>query len=138
MFIQVTLLMSECLLCEFIQYRKYKIITENRGFCSFYDENPVSQGHAMVVPKRHFASPQDLTNEELLDMHLCIGDTRAAIEKRYKPDGYNIGINDGGAAGQTIFHMHVHVIPRYTGDVENPIGGIRNIFPGKGDYTKLK
>ncbi len=126
----------ECLFCEIIKGRKKQIISENSGFYSIYDENPVSEGHAIVMPKRHFASVLEITNEELIDMHQCIKETIAIIQKRYNPDGYNIGINDGESAGQTIFHLHVHVMPRRTGDVENPVGGVRNIFPGKGDYTK--
>lgn len=99
-----------------------------------WDAFPVSPGHALLVPKRHVAGWFDATPEEQAELLSAIRVARAAIETRHRPDGYNIGINVGAAAGQTVFHLHVHVIPRYTGDVTDPRGGVRHVIPAKGNY----
>ena len=98
------------------------------------DNYAVSSGHAEVVPKRHVESYFDLTDEELLAIYDLSKQVKDIIDSRFHPDGYNIGVNDGEAAGRTIHHCHVHLIPRYIGDVENPRGGVRHIIPGKGNY----
>ena len=100
------------------------------------DSYAVSPGHTLVIPKRHVASFFDLTPEEI---HACmdlITEERTRLDEEFKPDGYNIGVNVGPAAGQSIFHVHIHVIPRYKGDVENPQGGVRHVIPKKGHYTR--
>jgi len=100
------------------------------------DTYAVSQGHTLVIPRRHVASFFDLTHEEI---NACIGlitEERKRLDEEFKPDGYNIGVNVGPAAGQSIFHVHIHVIPRYKGDVENPQGGVRHVIPKKGHYTR--
>ena len=99
-----------------------------------WDNYPVSKGHAEVVPKRHVESFFDVEESELIAMHGLAIITRDIIGATHKPDAFTIGVNDGEAAGRTIHHLHLHVIPRYIGDVENPRGGIRHIIPGKGDY----
>jgi diadenosine tetraphosphate (Ap4A) HIT family hydrolase len=99
-----------------------------------WDGYPVSDGHALLVPKRHVATWFDATLEEQAELNAAISIARAIILEKYRPDGLNIGINVGEAAGQTIFHLHVHVIPRYHGDVPNPRGGVRHVIPHKGDY----
>ena len=127
--------MADCKLCK-LQNGEQRILSQNKNFYSLYDTNPATKGHAIIISKRHVASAFELADEEVLDMHKCLKETERVIKKEFKPDGYNIGINDGEVAGQTIFHLHVHLFPRYKGDSKNPAGGVRNMFPGKGDYLK--
>lgn len=100
------------------------------------DSYPVSPGHTVVIPRRHVASFFDLTPEEIAACMGLITEERRLLDVEFKPDGYNIGVNIGPAAGQSIFHVHIHIIPRYKGDVENPQGGVRHVIPGKGHYTR--
>lgn len=99
-----------------------------------YDANPVSPGHALVIARRHVASFLDLTPGEYQDMWAGLVVVTRVIRERFSPDGFNYGINDGQAAGQTIYHVHLHVIPRYRGDMGDPRGGVRHIIPGRGCY----
>jgi diadenosine tetraphosphate (Ap4A) HIT family hydrolase len=101
---------------------------------ALWDGFPVSPGHALVVPRRHVAGWFDATPEERAALVYGLDLARAAILERYAPDGFNIGINVGEAAGQTVFHLHVHLIPRYKGDVEDPRGGVRHVVPSKARY----
>jgi diadenosine tetraphosphate (Ap4A) HIT family hydrolase len=100
------------------------------------DSYPASQGHTVVIPRRHVASFFDLTPEEVAGCMDLIKEEKKLIDEEFKPDGYNIGVNVGPAAGQSIFHVHIHIIPRYKGDVENPQGGVRHVIPKKGHYTR--
>ena len=100
------------------------------------DTYPASPGHTLVIPRRHVASFFDLTAEEASACLALITEERMLLDKEFKPDGYNIGVNVGQAAGQSIFHVHIHLIPRYKGDVENPQGGVRHVIPKKGHYTR--
>ena len=111
-----------------------KKIIENENAFAIYDGFPVSKGHVLVIPKRVVAEIFDLNDEEYSSCFNLVKDVKKILEEEFKPDGFNIGINNGEKAGQTIFHAHIHVIPRYNGDVENPRGGIRHVIPGKGDY----
>jgi diadenosine tetraphosphate (Ap4A) HIT family hydrolase len=111
-----------------------KIITQNRLAFASFDVYPVSQGHCLVITKRHIESFFEATQEEIQALFSLVNEVKGKLDQLFKPDGYNIGINVFDAAGQTIPHVHVHLIPRYKGDVENPRGGIRNVIPGKGDY----
>ena len=99
-----------------------------------WDAFPVSPGHALLVPRRVVATWFDASPEEQQALTEAITTTKEIIEKSHAPDGYNIGINAGAAAGQTVFHLHVHVIPRYRGDVEDPRGGVRHVIPSKANY----
>jgi len=101
---------------------------------SIYDKYPVSKGHALVIPKRKTANYFEMSKKEKTACWLMAERVKYILMKRYNPDGFNIGFNMNEAAGQTIFHTHIHVIPRYKGDVDNPRGGIRNVIPGMGDY----
>ena len=111
-----------------------KKIIENENAFAIYDGFPVSKGHVLVIPKRVVAEIFDLNEEEYSSCFNLVKDVKKILEEEFKPDGFNIGINNGEKAGQTIFHAHIHVIPRYSGDVDNPRGGIRHVIPGKGDY----
>ena len=100
------------------------------------DSYAASPGHTLVIPRRHVASFFDLTPEEINACMELITEERKQLDEEFKPDGYNIGVNVGQAAGQSILHVHIHLIPRYKGDVENPQGGVRHVIPKKGHYTR--
>jgi len=125
---------EHCLFCDRNNTERHKIIVENELFYAREDNFAVSKGHTEVVPKKHVESFFDFTDEEAVQLFDLIKKTKNIISKKYKPDGFNIGINEGEAAGRSIHHLHVHIIPRYIGDIENPRGGIRHIIPGKGNY----
>jgi diadenosine tetraphosphate (Ap4A) HIT family hydrolase len=112
-----------------------EILAENEQCYAIYDKYPVSGGHTLVITRRHVAGYFDLHDEEKSACWELVDQVKQLLEtKKYNPDGFNIGFNMNEAAGQTVFHTHIHVIPRYKGDVENPRGGIRNVIPGMGDY----
>lgn len=111
-----------------------EIICESDICIAFFDGYPVSPGHALIIPKRHIASYFDLTDDERAAMTQMMLDVKQKLEERFHPDGYNIGVNVGEHAGQSIFHCHMHLIPRYKGDVENPKGGVRGVIPSKQNY----
>ena len=98
------------------------------------DKFPVSPGHTLVIPKRHAETWFDMTEEEQHDALRLIDQVKQHLDKEYAPDGYNIGMNCGEAAGQSVPHAHIHVIPRYQGDMENPRGGVRGVIPDKQTY----
>ena len=100
------------------------------------DSYPASPGHTLVIPRRHVASFFELTPEEVAACMGLVKEEKIRIDDEFNPDGYNIGVNVGPAAGQSIFHVHIHIIPRYKGDVENPQGGVRHVIPKKGHYTR--
>ena len=111
-----------------------RILYKNDHFFIVEDAFPVSPGHMLVIsnePRKDFF---DLTQEEKKALSDTIEIARQMIEKKHQPDGYNIGMNCGEAAGQTVMHFHCHVIPRFTGDMKNPRGGIRHCVEGKGYY----
>ena len=111
-----------------------EIIASSALSLAFFDGFPVSPGHALIIPRRHVASFFDLTKEEQQDMLNLADEVKRIVDDRFHPDGYNIGINVGDAAGQSIFHVHLHLIPRYAGDVPNPRGGVRGVIPAKQNY----
>ena len=111
-----------------------ELISELATVYSIYDKYPVSKGHALVIPKRKSANYFDMTDKEKTASQIMVERVKTILEKKYQPDGFNIGFKMNEAAGQTVFHTHIHIIPRYKGDVENPRGGIRNVIPGMGDY----
>ncbi len=100
------------------------------------DSYAVNPGHTVVIPRRHVASFFELTPEEINACMALINEERKLLDEEFKPDGYNIGVNIGPAAGQSIFHVHIHIIPRYKGDVENPQGGVRHVIPRNGHYKR--
>ena len=100
------------------------------------DTYAVSPGHSVVIPNRHVASFFELTPEEVTACMDLIREEKKLIDEEFKPDGYNIGVNVGPAAGQSIHHVHIHIIPRYEGDVENPQGGVRHVIPKNAHYTR--
>ena len=123
--------MNECIFC---QVPKDEIVAESDLCLAFYDRYPVSPGHMLIIPKRHVASYFELTEDEVNAMQTMLLEMKDVVQALYKPDGFNIGVNVGEAAGQSIFHVHMHLIPRYTGDVEYPRGGVRGVIPEKQNY----
>ena len=123
---------NNCPFCKFESERE--IIASSPLSVAFFDGFPVSPGHALIIPQRHVSSFFDLSQEERQDLLNLADKVKRIVEERYHPDGYNIGINVGEAAGQSIFHVHMHLIPRYQGDVPNPRGGVRGVIPAKQNY----
>ena len=101
---------------------------------ALHDGFPVSPGHTLVVPRRHVGSLFDLAPEEQQDIWALVARVRERLNADHQVDGFNVGLNDGPAAGQTVLHAHVHVIPRYEGDLPDPRGGVRWVIPAKADY----
>lgn len=99
-----------------------------------YDLYPVSNGHLLVIPKRHFADYFECNAEEQNSLWGLVRECKTYLDKKYSPDGFNIGINVGPVAGQTVPHLHIHVIPRYAGDMPDPRGGVRGVIPEKQRY----
>ena len=120
--------------CPFCNLPQEKIIAENEYCKAFYDSYPVSKGHTLIIPKRHVANYFDLNRQEKESIDDLLTKMKATLDAQYHPDGYNIGVNVNKPAGQSVFHVHVHLIPRYIGDVEEPKGGVRGVIPGKQRY----
>lgn len=120
--------------CPFCNLDSNRILTETEHTQTFRDGFPISPGHTLVIPKRHIASFFDVTPEERNQLLDAIDHAKQVLDKEIRPDGYNIGINSGEAAGQTVMHLHIHLIPRFKGDCTDPKGGIRWIFPDKAKY----
>lgn len=120
-----------CIFCEMDSNRK---IYENSYVFVILDGYPVSQGHSLIITKRHVSNYFDLTLDEKQAIDQALIHMKKQLDELYHPDGYNIGINNGEAAGQTVMHLHVHLIPRYVGDMPNPRGGVRGVIPGKQKY----
>lgn len=116
---------SNCLFCDSEQMMP-RTVLDGRFWFVIMDNFPVNKGHAMIVLKRHHAEMFDLSWPEWKDLQDILEHAKRYLDEQFDPDGYNIGVNCGQAAGQTVFHLHIHLIPRYKGDVENPRGGIRN------------
>ena len=122
------------LACPFCALPRERILLTSAHGIVIRDGYPISPGHTLVIPRSHVDSFFNLTTEERVDLLGLLDQAKAGIEKEFKPDTYNIGINDGTAAGQTVPHLHIHLIPRYTGDIPDPRGGVRWIIPEKADY----
>src|SRR5687767_8484841 len=120
--------------CPFCPPKDHEVIETHELAVAIKDSFPLTRGHSLVVPRRHVASFFELTVQERQAIVDILDRAKAALDKEYAPDGYNIGINDGAAAGQTVMHLHVHLIPRYKGDADDPRGGVRWIFPRNADY----
>lgn len=128
------LMRKNCVFCK-IQKKKLSIINESKFFFVIRDNYPVTKFHTLFISKRHITSFFLLTKDEVLNLFNLLNDQKdKLIKKDRKIKGFNIGINDGKCAGQTIFHLHVHLIPRRKMDVKNPKGGVRGIIPNKQNY----
>jgi diadenosine tetraphosphate (Ap4A) HIT family hydrolase len=120
--------------CAFCTVRASRIILANDLAVAFRDGFPVSPGHTLVIPRRHIASFFDSTAEERTALLALLDAAKEGLDRELRPDGYNVGINDGPAAGQTVPHLHLHLIPRFAGDKTEPRGGVRWVIPEKADY----
>jgi len=118
--------------CPFCQIQH--IILRNSLAVAVYDKYPVSPGHLLIIPMRHIADYFDATKDELQAMCDLIKQGKVLLDRERQPDGYNIGVNCGEAAGQTVMHLHIHLIPRYLGDLANPRGGVRGVIPDRRIY----
>jgi diadenosine tetraphosphate (Ap4A) HIT family hydrolase len=120
--------------CIFCTLSAERIVLANELAVVIRDSFPVSPGHTLIIPKRHVVSFFDVTGDERKAMLALLDSAKLGLDAAFHPDGYNVGINDGEAAGQTVPHLHLHLIPRYAGDREDPRGGVRWIFPEKAKY----
>ncbi len=120
--------------CPFCNIPEKNILFKNDLAFAIFDKYPVSKGHILIIPFRHVETFFETSKEEKIAILDLIDKAKEYLDKKFSPDGYNIGVNVGKAAGQTVFHLHVHVIPRYKGDVEDPTGGVRGVIPEKRIY----
>ena len=122
--------MSDCLFCN----NDFDYIYEDDLVFAMFDKYPVSKGHILIIPKEHVKTYFDASIEIKKAIDKALLYLKELLDETHSPDGYNIGINNGKASGQTIFHLHVHLIPRYLGDVSDPTGGVRGVIPSKQKY----
>lgn len=122
---------SDCVFCE-MPTSAY--VVENEYFFGLFDKYPVTEGHMLIIPKRHAETLFELTSDERKFLFELIEDGKALLEKKFNPAGFNFGVNQGLTAGQTIPHLHLHIIPRYEGDMADPEGGVRGVIPEKQKY----
>jgi diadenosine tetraphosphate (Ap4A) HIT family hydrolase len=126
----------DLLKCPFCPPREHEVLETHPLAVAIKDSYPLTRGHSLVVPRRHVSSFFELTADERLAILELLDRSKVMLDSEYAPDAYNIGINDGAAAGQTVMHLHVHLIPRYKGDADDPRGGVRWILPAKAAYWK--
>jgi diadenosine tetraphosphate (Ap4A) HIT family hydrolase len=120
--------------CPFCSLPAERIVHDRPFAFVIRDGFPVSPGHTLIIPKRHVASFFEVTDAERTDLMSLLTAARNDLDRELHPAGYNVGINDGAAAGQTVPHLHIHLIPRYEGDRDDPRGGVRWVLPGKAAY----
>jgi len=126
--------MSGARICPFCTLPASRIVAENAHAVLIRDGFPVSPGHSLVIPKRHVGSFFQVVQDERAALFELLDRAKAEADAQFRPDGYNVGINDGPAAGQTVPHLHIHLIPRFSGDLPDPRGGVRWVIPAKADY----
>jgi diadenosine tetraphosphate (Ap4A) HIT family hydrolase len=123
---------KDCVFCKLDADRT--VLASSSLAFAIYDKFPVNPGHALIIPKRHTANYFDLSVEEQQALFALLNEVKQQLAENYSPDGFNVGINVGEAAGQTVGHVHIHLIPRYNGDMDNPRGGVRGVIPGRREY----
>ena len=123
---------KDCVFCRLDADRT--ILASSSLAFAIYDKFPVNPGHTLIIPKRHTANYFDLSAEEQQALFALLNEVKQQLAENYSPDGFNVGINVGEAAGQTVGHVHIHLIPRYNGDIANPRGGVRGVIPGRREY----
>lgn len=119
--------------CPFCEKTDY--IKENEFWYCVYDSFPVSKGHCLIITKQHRVNYLDCTHEEKSTLLPLIDSIIDLLQNEFEPNGFNVGMNIGEHSGQSILHTHIHIIPRYKGDVENPRGGVRGVIPSKQNYN---
>jgi diadenosine tetraphosphate (Ap4A) HIT family hydrolase len=120
--------------CPFCSVDESRVAFSNESVIAIWDGFPVSRGHLLIISRRHTPAWSNLSPVEKAAFVEAIDKGRAAISERFSPDGFNVGFNENSAAGQTVFHFHLHIIPRYEGDVADPSGGVRHVIPDKANY----
>ncbi|WP_458413813.1 HIT family protein [Schinkia sp. CFF1] len=120
--------------CPFCNLEKNQILLENENAVAFYDKFPAQKGHMLIIPKEHVETYFDANDEQINAIHQLIKQGKELLDQEYKPDGYNIGVNVGYYGGQTVHHLHFHLIPRYKGDIDDPRGGIRKAIQNLVQY----
>jgi diadenosine tetraphosphate (Ap4A) HIT family hydrolase len=120
--------------CPFCSITIERIVAQTERAFVIRDAFPISPGHSLIIPKRHIGSFFDTTEQEQTDILALLRSARDDLLREFNPGGFNIGINDGPIAGQTVPHLHVHLVPRFEGDVDDPRGGVRWIIPDRADY----
>ena len=120
--------------CAFCTLPIERVIDSNNYGVVIRDGFPITPGHTLIIPKRHIGSFFELETDERQDLLNLLVAAKKILQEEFKPNGYNIGITDGQAAGQTVPHLHIHLIPRYKGDLPDPRGGVRWVIPDKADY----
>ena len=120
--------------CPFCHRDPDRVLAEDDLTVVYKDGFPVSPGHTVILPKRHVATLFEASEAEQLALLKALNRAKAILDETHHPDGYNIGINHGQAGGQTVPHLHIHLIPRYQGDREDPRGGVRWVLPEKARY----
>jgi diadenosine tetraphosphate (Ap4A) HIT family hydrolase len=120
--------------CPFCSMPAERIVAGNDLAFAVRDAYPISPGHTLIIARRHVASFFEVTDNERSVMLLLLDKAKEELDAQFHPSGYNIGINDGADAGQTVAHLHIHLIPRYPGDREDPRGGVRWVLPGRANY----
>ncbi|MFE5459033.1 HIT domain-containing protein [Nocardia sp. NPDC056564] len=118
-----------CLFCRHADPSVNTVVRRRGTMYARWDNFPASLGHVEIVPFRHILSFFDMNERETRDLHILAQSMRDTLTTLYRPDGFTIGVNDGSAAGRTVPHLHMHIIPRWHGDVPDPRGGIRHVFP---------
>lgn len=120
--------------CVFCELPHSRIVFSNPQGVVIRDAYPISPGHTLIIPRRHVGSFFEIATEERDALLALLEEAKRRIDQEFQPDGYNIGINDGPVAGQTVAHLHIHLIPRYAGDRSDPRGGVRWVVPEKAKY----
>lgn len=120
--------------CPFCQVDESRILASRENCFALLDLFAVSEGHTLIIPRRHVANYFELSPEEQGELWDFVNECQKILQEKYSPDGFNVGINVNAAAGQSIPHVHIHLIPRYEGDVANPRGGVRGVIPAKQNY----
>lgn len=120
--------------CPFCALPPDRVVASTPLTWTIRDGYPASPGHTLLIPRRHVADWFETTVEEQAALLAAARDARASLQTEFRPDGYNLGVNAGHVAGQTVMHVHLHLIPRYVGDVSDPRGGIRHCIPHRGHY----
>ena len=121
--------MSDCLFC-----RPCAAVLENELVFARYDDFPVSPGHLLLITRRHVSNYFDMSAAEKQALWQLLDAAKALLDREHRPGGYNVGINCGAVAGQSVPHVHLHLMPRYAGDVPDPRGGVRGVIPARQNY----
>jgi diadenosine tetraphosphate (Ap4A) HIT family hydrolase len=124
--------------CPFCSLPPDRIVLSSANAIALRDAYPISPGHTLIVPRRHIGSFFEATAQERVELLALLDAAKLGLDEEFAPPAFNIGINDGPAAGQTVPHLHIHLIPRYVGDRTDPRGGVRWIIPDKADYWSTR